>query len=392
MELNPEHVVCESGLKRLSDGRWCIRYRDPVGNDRRKIVDASKTRALQELSRLQTWVKEGRYYDQPEVKAREGKAALFETVVEEFVLRSRDHLSPNSARQDEQVGRQWCAFPRFARKPLVGISVADVEAYKVERAMDKSRSGGKLRTQRVKQGTVNLELSRLKTFFNFAVERGYCQTNPAERVKPYRVDNSRIRYLSDSEEQDLLRAAMAANRTAVEAGLSPRSPQRLLLPFIVVALHTGMREGELKALKWAQIDFENQSIEVPSTVAKMRRTRIVYLDEATLAILHALPRPAKSDEPLFGGLRANLDRYWRPVLHTSGLANFHFHDLRHTYASRLVRANTDLYKVMQLLGHRSIKVTQRYAHLAAIDLKAAVATVSKGWHFPGILENAGDGP
>lgn len=146
-----------------------------------------------------------------------------------------------------------------------------------------------------------------------------------------------------------------------------------LYPIVVIALNTGMRKGEILSLEWRMIDLKNGSIRLENT--KNGDKRNVPLNNTVMEVLRSLPR-AINDGKLF----ANTLHKWGAfdlAVRKAGIKDFHFHDLRHTFASWLVMAGANLTTIKELLGHRSITMTLRYAHLSKDHRAAAVRLLDK---------------
>lgn len=272
-------------------------------------------------------------------------------------------------------------------RPLTEVSAFAVEAWRTAR-----------RTAGLTDSTINRDLSDLRAALSRAVEWGVLKQHPLRAVKAARLDViGKLRYLSAEEEQRL-RAALQARdderRDArrrfsawrVERGRPALSDHPVypdhLHPLILLALQTGLRRGELLALRWADIDFVHARLTVRGATAKSGRTRYVPLNvdavqalrdwrtglttdqRAPTAVVFAGP----DGEPMF-----SLKTSWTKVARAAKLKDVRFHDLRHTFASKLVQAGVDLNTVRALLGHADLKMTLRYAHLAPNNLAAAVA-------------------
>lgn len=135
-----------------------------------------------------------------------------------------------------------------------------------------------------------------------------------------------------------------------------------------IAIHTGLRKSEQYRLTWSCVDFERQILTVPQS--KNGETRHVPLNSTALAAFLLLKRYSDGA----GVFRSVGPRRWfEPAIEKSGLTDFTWHCLRHTFASRLVMAGVDLRTVQELLGHKTIAMTCRYAHLAPSHKLAAVA-------------------
>lgn len=177
--------------------------------------------------------------------------------------------------------------------------------------------------------------------------------NPAREIERRRENNARDRYLLDDEKTTLRRA------------ISDRCPERL--PELDIALHTGMRRGEQYACQWPWIDFDLRVLTVPRS--KHGEKRRVFLNDTAVAAFQLLWRFSEGKgrvfEHLYRSKKSKGAREWfDQVLSDAKIVNFYWHDLRHTFASRLVMAGVDIRTVQELMGHKTIQVTVRYAHLA----------------------------
>ena len=208
-----------------------------------------------------------------------------------------------------------------------------------------------------KPATVNRDLVVLRHMFQKARQWGKALDNPVTHQKPLRANNRRLRYLSHEEIPRLLAAA-----------------DEILRPLVVVALHTGLRRGELFALTWQDVDFTHDVIRIVDS--KNGERREIPMTNTLRATLQHLPRRLTSEHVFPGktgqGL-VDVRRRFHRALWAAGIAGFVFHDLRHTFASHLVMAGVDLLTVKEFLGHKDIKMTLRYAHLAPDYKRAAIS-------------------
>jgi len=173
------------------------------------------------------------------------------------------------------------------------------------------------------------------------------------RIYLPKLPQGRTRYLSPSE----LKAALEA------------APEWMRLP-LALAAFTGMRRGELLAMRWADVDLPNRRAYLRET--KNGTLRVVPLSEMASRPLSGLPQSAPADLVLTGVDAKKLSIYTRRLFRRLGIKDASFHSLRHTAASWLVMQGVDLYAVGQLLGHRSPRMTQRYAHLSPSYVAGAV--------------------
>jgi integrase len=174
-----------------------------------------------------------------------------------------------------------------------------------------------------------------------------------------------VRFLTDEEE-----ARLAAELPAADWGL------------VTVALHTGLRQGEQFTLRWEHVDFGTGILTVPR--AKSGEARRVPMNDTVRTLLGALPSRLRSSwvfpsttgsTPL--DTQNFLNRSFLPALRRAGIADFHWHDLRHTFASRLVMKGADLRTVQELLGHKTLAMTLRYAHLSPAHQLDAVQRLNR---------------
>jgi len=205
-----------------------------------------------------------------------------------------------------------------------------------------------MRKTKVKPATVNREHQCLRHIFTKAIEWGRTLNNPAKGNKLFKVDNKRLRFLSKEEIQALLSYC-----------------DERIKPLVIMALNTGLRRGELKNLKWKDMDMERGLIYVLQTKSgEPREIPINGILRATIEKLH------REGQRLFD--TTNLRKLYEKAVNNSQLEDVNFHMLRHTFASHLVMAGIDLMTVKELLGHATLDMTMRYAHLSKGHKQVAV--------------------
>jgi integrase len=229
---------------------------------------------------------------------------------------------------------------------------------------------------RLKRGntksTANRYLALLKKIFSIAVEEGYLDKSPASRIKKFPgADRPKERILSNDEEARLMAVSSPGLRSV-----------------LVVALNTGMRYGEILNLTWGQIDFNSMQLTVEKT--KSGKPRAIPFNAALQAELTALKRrngrsPYVFPNPKTGEPVTTIKTAFHTACRRAGISGLRFHDLRHTFASRLVENGADIEIVRFLLGHSSLEMTQRYVHSTDERRRLAVEKLTQNLHL--VVEN-----
>jgi site-specific recombinase XerD len=275
------------------------------------------------------------------------------------------------------------AFDDLYERELRSIVSFDIERFKTRR-----RKEGR------KPATVNRDLDRIRKVFSCAVEWGFVSAHPLRTVKRNKVDNARVRYLSADEEARLRKALQTrenerrASRERHNAWHAARGtvghPQWAadaytdhVMPLTLLALNTGLRRGELFSLDWRSVNLSLRLLTVEAGNAKSGKTRHVPLNDEAFDVLTCWKKQGSGKGLVFpspsGARFDNINKSWAGLVEAAEMPDFNFHDLRHTFASKLVMAGVDLNTVRELLGHADIKMTLRYAHLAPHKLADAVA-------------------
>jgi excisionase family DNA binding protein len=250
--------------KTKKGGRWCIEYRTRDGRRVREIVKHAQSRG-EALIALQSRVAE--QFNEQFQPNRTAESLKFEELAKRF-LQHEEVSDKKSWRTDEY--RMKPLRQHFGNFKLKDITVEAIIEYRAQRIKEG-----------LKKSSTNRELALLKTMFNWAIQEGLLNVNPVKKIKFYsELDNVRDRVLSEGEEERLL------------AAIAPHA-----LPFILVALHTGLRYGEIKGLKWKNISFEKALIKVENT--KSKKARFIPINSTLLEILRHLKAEAGDAEDVF---------------------------------------------------------------------------------------------
>lgn len=196
--------------------------------------------------------------------------------------------------------------------------------------------------------------------FKIALADGKATNNPARMVEQRAENNARIRFLSEVEEERM------------RAVIAKRFPMHM--PEFDVALHTGMRKSEQFSLEWSQVSLGRKRIKLEKT--KNGSNREIPLNKTCLKVFETLYATRPHNGRIFQskyGRDLNDPRKWFEIaVHEAKVLNLRWHDLRHTFISRLVMRDVNLRTVQELAGHKTISMTTRYAHLAPEHNQAAI--------------------
>ncbi|MDF4609109.1 site-specific integrase [Vibrio parahaemolyticus] len=273
-------------------------------------------------------------------------------------------MNPKTAKQSYQSIANTFAF--LADKPL-----EDIKAWDIQQWVTEKRKLGRA------PATIEYTFNRLKAALNRAVEWEFIESHNLSSVKIAKEDNTRIRYLSESEEAALL-SALATREAQLCEDNDAHQYADFFTPLITLAMHTGMRKGEMLTLRWESVSFENRYLTILSENAKSKKKRMIPMNDTVFNMLSQWRVQNLNEEYVFvhEGKRVSFFQYpWQNLLKAAGIENFRFHDLRHHFASKLVMAGVDLNVVRELLGHADLKMTLRYAHLAPAHTAAAVQLI-----------------
>ena len=242
---------------------------------------------------------------------------------------------------------------KILRKEFGGKAMSEIGAKEVWDYQIKRKNDG------VKPATVNRELAFLRSAINFAnTHWEWDLKNPVVGRMVSDPDGERDRWLKPVEAKRLLKEAK-------------KSKASHLHDFIQLALNTGARSGELKHLEWSRVDLTANEIYLDAIHTKTARPRVVPLNQdARKALIGRMKFRAEhcpATPYVFvnekGQRIASIKKSFRTACNRAGIYDFRIHDLRHTFASWLVRKGVTLFEVSRLLGHTTVKMTERYAHL-----------------------------
>lgn len=296
-------------------------------------------------------------------------------------------LRSNRRRPDTTLADLKRNFSAIYPKRLTDIKQADLNRY-VTRSLAQGRA----------PATIRRSLNNLQRVVRLAIDNNYLRDNPFKGwEKPKAEEGSAPRFLSEDEERALRSALIdrddRARRERVTANDWRRSRGYKLLPevgekefpdhltpMVLTSLNTGVRYGELTGLEWSAIDLQTRTLTVTGKTSKGAKTRHIPLNAEALDVLTRWKAQGKGKGLVFtnadGERIGSVKTAWTKLLSDAAIESFRWHDLRHSFASKLVQKGVALPVVRDLLGHGDFKLTLRYAHLSDDQKVDAVARLA----------------
>ncbi len=336
------------GLYRRGQTWWMrFTYR---GRQIRKSTETSNRKLAEKIyHKVLGEIAEGKWFER-----LPGEEKTFAEMISKYLKEhSEKNKTPKSCIRDRQLANHLNSY--FGDLLLTEITPKTISEYKAKR-----------RDEGASPRTINYELALMSHAFNLAIkEWEWLKDNPVSKVSKEKVNNMRERWLTLEEEEKLLNT-------------SPKWLQEL----IIFSLETGLRQGEILNLQWPQVDLFRKTITILEQ--KNRGKDTIPLNERALEVLKAKAkvRHIKTNYVFHNnnGNRigvGNLLRAFYLATKRANLKGFRWHDLRHTFATRLVQAGVDLYSVQKLGRWKNIQMVMRYAHHHPESLRAGVEALKK---------------
>ncbi|WP_337288623.1 tyrosine-type recombinase/integrase [Candidatus Methylomirabilis sp.] len=320
-------------------GYWWIDFYDSNGRRRRKKVSPDKRIATATLRDTQVKITKGEYLGLKE------ESMTFRAFAEKY-WQAVQHTFSEQERDRARRILDLHLNPCFGGDRLSRITRQQIEGYLAARAAE------------VKAGTVNKEFIRLRHLLNRAVAWGFLKANPAKGVTLMKEPPPRVKYLVPEQVDRLLEAC---GRHSMG-----------LWAIVTLAMNTGMRQGEILGLTWADVDLQSRTVTLRKT--KNNECRIVPLNMEALKALTTITRPSDPFTPVFSGwTRAKCTMSFVRACRQAGIADFRFHDLRHHAASWLTMKGINQRTIEALCGWKDPRTARRYQHLNMDTLHEAVA-------------------
>lgn len=309
-----------------------------IDGQRRRWKVGSKTAAKAFYQKLKVEAMEGRLF--PEKYER--KRVMFsELAKDRLALVTAHHSRPKG---ENHLIERWL------------IDFKDMDASKItpsmiENVLTEIKQEGKA------PATVNHHLELIKAMYNKASRDGLLSVNPAAKVKKYKLNNVIVRYLTPQQEVSLF-----------------ESLSNTYHPIVKTAINTGIRQGELLRLTWDDIDWNTGILTVKKS--KHGQAHRMPMNSLVQEVLSEAFKNRKTDR-IFPHDNSRMRKTFEKAIKAAGLAPFRFHDLRHTFASRLAMKGVNDRTLMTLGGWKSPAMLNRYAHLSPTHLWQAVESLTE---------------
>lgn len=320
------------------------------GTPRQSATFSRLTDARRWAQATEAAIREGRHFGTVEAK-RHTLADLVDRYTREVLPSKKD-----GAHQGRQLG--WW------RRELGVYTLADVTPALIAEARDRLAARVTHRGRPTSPATVVRYLAALSHAFTVAVkEWGWVESNPLAKVTKPKEPRGRVRFLSDDERERLLQACRES-----------ASPD--LYPAVILALSTGARQQEILGLRWGQVDLGRRVATLHET--KSGERRVLPLAGPALELLRERSKVRRLDTDLVfpgrgrPGKPVDLRTPFQTALKRAAIVDFHWHDLRHTAASYLAMNGASLAEIAEVLGHKTLAMVKRYAHLSEAHTASVV--------------------
>ena len=329
-----------------------IRYRVQVrikGYPAQSATFTKRSDAKRWGQQTEAAIREGRYF-------KNTKHTMGETI-DRYIASVLPRKGSQKDNQRAQLG--WW------RKEIGDYLIADITPALVCECRDKLANEPTHQSDKRSPATVNRYLAALSHVFTIAVnEWGWLDDSPMQKVGTLRESRGRVRYLSDDERERLLEECKRS-----------RSPYLHLI--VLTALSTGMRQSEILSLKWDDINLQLGRVIIQHTKNGERRT--VPLTGLALDVMREHGKNRHTDL-IFPGADPlkpmDIRAAWEYAVQRADIKDFKFHDLRHTAASYLVMDGATLVELAEILGHKTMQMVKRYAHLSESHIAGVVSSMT----------------
>lgn len=355
------------GVYRRGDSWWILYYLD--GMRKRRPGGHSKKEAEALLGKVKKEIFEGKYFEK-----RIDAKITFADFCDTYYNTHMQLKAPGTKDRYLQTVKGLKKY--FSNYLMAEITSKHIKQYQIKRLEETARG----KKTKISPSTVNREVAVLRNMFNMGIQWGDFVDNPVKKgIMFNEKDFARNRFLTQEEATKLYNELNGH-----------------LKPIVIITLNTGMRLGEVLRLKWRDCNFADRKISLPKTKTGKKEKPMNQIVYDTLV---AWPKHPTSDyvfchpvdtphEGFSGKPFGSVKTAWIKALKRAGITNFRFHDLRHTFASYCVMSGVDMKTVSELLGHKTMVMTERYSHLTDSHKQKAVERLSMNFGFGAATKTA----
>ncbi len=315
-----------------------------------RLTDAKKW-----IQQTESAIREGRHF-----KIAEAKRHTLTDLIDRYC---RDVLPSKKSAKDQVQQLGWW------KAEIGSYALSDVTPSLLAECRDKLGREITVRKKPRSPASVVRYMAALSHTFTIAVkEWGWLEDSPMRKVTKPKESRGRVRFLSDDERICLLK-------------ICKESSSLYLYPVVVLALSTGMRRGEIMGLTWGVVDLKQGRAILHET--KNGERRAVAITGHALEVLKEINKVRRIDCNLLFPAKGNLPQKpvdlrtpWETAVKKAELHDFHFHDLRHSAASYLAMNGASLAEIAEVLGHKTLQMVKRYAHLSEGHTARVVASMN----------------
>ncbi len=315
-----------------------------------RITDAKKWVTVTEAA-----IKEGRHF-----KTTEAKKHTLGDLVDRYIKDVLPTKPKQAYAQRPQLERWKAEIGSYALADVTPALIVEVR----DKLLTEPTPRGILRNP----ATVVRYMAALSHAFTIAVnEWQWLEDSPMRKVKKPKESKGRVRWLDDDERAKILAACK-------------ESSNAWLYPCVILALSSGMRQAELMGLKWQDVNLKDGFLILHETKNGDRRR--VPLSGLALSLLQEHAKIRRLDTPLLFPSNSNpqnpidLRKPWLNALKAAGIIDFHWHDLRHSTASYLAMNGASLAEIAEILGHKTLSMVKRYAHLSDGHVSSVIESMN----------------
>ncbi len=329
--------------RKTKDGQ--VHYRVKIrlkGHPIQHATFKSITKAKHWASQIETAIREGRHF-----KNQNSKKLNMGDVIDKYIIEILPRKPKSFKKQKSQL--LWW------KSQIGSYLLSDISTAIIAEQKNKLLEGITSRKRKRSSATVTRYLAILSHVFTIALkEWNLLENSPIKNLSRLKEPNGRIRFLNEEERRRLLEACK-------------KSENPYLFTIVVLAISTGMRQGEMLNITWKDVDFKNNRIILHET--KNGEIRVVPLTGFAFKLLLELFKKRNFDSYLlFPGSDSIKPIYirtsWEKALKEANIEDFRFHDLRHTAASYLAMGQASLAEIAEILGHKTLSMVKRYSHFS----------------------------